>query len=243
MNELLVQNLSFKIHIQRDIPYLYVQQYIWKKLLVNVEHDIVLEHDIALEDEFANCVDLNDRTANAGGDMFIDIELSREIRILPFPSAPIFSVFEISKLQDCVSFIHSMCLRLPENIAQQVCSRGMHANYTIIPRVYEQCPIDEDFGELRSRCAHLLVDMGLSCGGILIDIRSAFWAHCHLQLEFSEWQVAFVTDPTCKVYQGLVRELLLFPEIDQRIVTKIAAMMVHPSWHRESRATHARVES
>ena len=232
MNELIVQNLSFKIHIHCRLPYSYVQQCIWENFLKSVEHDI------AIDSECDNCVDLNDYTTNAVVDMFIDTELSREIRILPLPRAPIFSEYELSKLQDCVSLIHFMCVMLPEDIPQKVCSKGMYANYEILPCVHMHYRIDVDEGEPRSRCVQRLVDMALLCGGIEINLQSAFWAHCHLPLEFSKWLLRYVTDPTCKLYQGLVQDLLLFPEIDQRIVTKIAAMMMHTCWRSEYRATH-----
>jgi hypothetical protein len=197
----------------------------------NARRDRFIDMEL-LESEFGNCLDLNDRTANdAIMDMCIDMELSDETRILPLLSAPTFSEYDISKLQDCVTLIHSMCLQLPEDIVHKLCKRGMmYANYEIIPGVHEHYIIDADEGQLRSRCAHLFVEKALLCGGIRIDIQSAFWAHCHLPLEFSKWRLEFVSDPTCKLYQRLVRELLLFPEIDLEIVTKIAAMMMHSSW-------------
>ena len=225
INELVVSNLSFKIHIRYDMPYSYVQQYIWEKILADAGHDI------SLDSEFGNRVDWNRREENTIMDTVIGVEMRDEDRILVLPAAPIFSACDILQLQKCVSQIHYMCLRLPEDISHKVCSRGLYANYEISPGVYEHYLIDADEGPLRSLCAQRLVEKGLACGGIRIDIQSAFWIHYHLPLEISKWRLDDVTDLSFSTYQELVQDLVLFPEIDQEIITKIAAMMMHPNWH------------
>jgi len=224
MNELVVQNLSLKIHIRYDIPYSYVQHYIWAKVLADVEHDI------SLESVSGDCVYWTNRTENTVMDMLIDMELQEEKRILELPIAPIFSAYEILQLQNCVLRLHYMCLQLPEDISRKVCSRGIYANYEIFPKVHEHYTIDADVGILRCVCAQRVVEKALECGGILIDIQSAFWIHCHLPLDFRKWQLDFVKNYKCALYVGLVRDLLLFPEIDQQIIKKIAATMMHTNW-------------
>jgi len=164
-------------------------------------------------------------------DADIAAEMRGENRLRVLPDAPVFSAYDILRLQHCVSRIHYMCLQLPAEISHKVSGRGIYANYEIFPRVDERYFIDVDQGVLRSRYAQRLVEKGLACGGIRFDIQSAFWAHCHLPLEPGEWRLGDVTDPSFILYQGLVRDLPLFPEIDQEIITKFAAMMTHPNWH------------
>jgi len=67
----------------------------------------------------------------------------------------------------------------------------------------------------------------------MIDIQSAFWIHCHLPFDFKDYKLDFVNNYSSGLYLELVRDLLLFPEIDREIITKIEAMMIHPNWNSE----------
>jgi len=132
MNEQVIENLSFKIHINYGMPYWYVMRYIWTKVLADVQYDLFLE----MESEKVVSPSPTDYMESITMmDMIIDINLQKENRILQLPPAPIFSANEILKLQNYVLRLHYMCMQLPEDIARQVYKGGIYANYDIIPKI------------------------------------------------------------------------------------------------------------
>ena len=181
MNEQVVQNLSFKIHINYGIPYWYVMRYIWTKLLADVQYNISLE----MESEKVVSPSPTDYMESITMmDMIIDINLQKEKRILELPPAPIFSANEILKLQNYVLRLHYMCMQLPEDIARQVYKGGIYANYDIIPKIDKKYEIGTHESCLRCEAARHIVEKGIECGGLEIEIKSAFWISCHLPLNF-----------------------------------------------------------
>jgi len=122
-------------------------------------------------------------------------------------------------------------MQLPEDIARQVYKWGIYANYDIIPTVDKKYTIGTHAGVLRCEAARHIVEKGIECGGIEIEIKSAFWISCHLPLNFKLWDLRFLDKTRAPI---LHKHLLLFPEIEQDIIIKVQTMMMHPEWDKHA---------
>jgi len=65
-------------------------------------------------------------------------------------------------------------MQLPEDIAREVYKGGIYANYDIIPNIDKKYKIDTNQNILRCVSAQHIIEKGLECGGMKIDIISAF---------------------------------------------------------------------
>ena len=213
-----IQNLSLKIHLMSGISYWYVQRYILAKLYA---HD---KYTIYSSDKGTDFSWIHSKENNELGNMIIDIEMSYEKRFDPLPPVTTLEAREISKLQDCVLGIGEMCVHLPEDIQEIVRLERRPVDYTINPNTMVHCILDEASGNVQLSGAKSLVALAYDCGGIKIKFESAFWIICILPSEIEDWIMIF--DESFNDY--LCRELRRFPRIDQGIIEKVKAVLVHP---------------
>jgi len=213
-----IENLSFRIHLLSGISYWYVQRYILAQLYADYKYSIC---GSSRGTDFS-WIHSKENTSMAN--MIIDFEMSEEKRFVPLPRVTTLAAREISQLQDCVLRIEDMCLQLPEDIQETVRSERRPVNYTINPYTEVHCLFDEASGNIQLSGAKSLVDLAFDCGGIKIDLESAFWIYCQLPCEFEEWSMIFSED----FNSHLCDELRRFPEIDKDIIKKVEEVLRHP---------------
>ena len=83
----------------------------------------------------------------------------------------------------------------------------------------------------RREAARHIVEKGIECGGLEIEIKSAFWISRHLPLNFKLWNLRFLDKTRAPI---LHEHLLLFPEIEQDFIVKVQTMMMHPEWDKHT---------
>ena len=209
LNNSVIQTLSFNLHVCLEIPFEYIQRRIWTIRLPEVEYD----------DGSVPCQsDDDNRMAN----ILIDIESANEDRIVPAPTPPSFTVYQISQLQNCLQQLQHMCFRLPETLSCAVCT-NFYGDYSIRPGISPKCY--QHASDLSANVQHL-VAKALECG-IAIDEASAFWMSCHLDDVLSEWDAESIGSD-----DSISGDLLRFQEIDQNVIGKFQSMVLHAKWNK-----------
>jgi hypothetical protein len=217
-NSPVIQSLSFNIHLTIDISYWYVQRYILAKLYPDSKY--------SMRGSDFSWIDSEENTPMAS--IIIDSYMIDEERFVPLPPVTTLESAEISQLQYYVLQIEGMCLELPADIQQTVSSARRNVNYLINPNTSVVCEFNEASGTIRCNGAKSLVELALDCGGINIELESAFWIHCMLPYEFAEWSMVFDNDFNSYLYEELRR----FPEMDQCIIVKVETVIMHPVYKR-----------
>jgi len=220
-NSAVIESLSFNIHLTIDISYWYAQRYILAKLYPDSKY--------SMSGSDFSWIHSKENTPMTS--MIIDSYMRDEKRFVPLPPVTTLESAEISQLQYCVLQIQVMCRELPAEIQQTMSSARRNVNYLINPKTKVFCEFDEASGTMRCSGAKSLVELALDCGGINIELESAFWIHCKLPYDFKdfkEWSMIFDEDFNSYLYEELRR----FPEMDQRIIQKVQAVIMHPVYKR-----------
>jgi len=223
MNEEVVQNLSFRMHTDRGIPYWYAVRYMWMVLLAKCPHNISLQMGSEtvvppLPTDYIGSTTLMDTILN--------ICLQSENRLAALPLPPDFDDYKILTLQNYVQMVLYMCMQLPGDIARKVQKQGIYAEYTVLADLYIQWELDTHDSVVACEAAEHFVEKAMQCGGVEIDIYSAFWVLNNIPLVYKLWELSYL--------HRLPEKLLLFPEIDQDIVVKVQKMMAHPEWKKHT---------
>jgi len=212
LNTSVIQTLSFKLLLRLDVPFEYIERRIWTTALPEFEID-----DGSVPSESGD----ENRMIN----IFIDIESVHEDRIVPAPTPPSLTAYQISQLQTCLQQLQHMCFRLPEALSCAVCTHW-YGDYRIRPGLSPTCILHAFEIDDLSAHAQYLVAKALECG-IVVDEVSAFWMSCHLNNIVSEWDAESIGSD-----DSISDDLDRFPEIDQMVITKFQIMVEHEKWNR-----------
>ena len=225
MNELVVATLSFKLHFKYGTPLVYIQRRIWGAKLPQIDYKTSPD-----DDRNCNSCPRFGNNRSAMWDSRIDRELRLELRITPLPIAPTVHPSQMLALEACLQQLRHMCMRLPDDISDRVC-KGSTPNF----KVRSDVRVDNSIlsSNTTARCANVrrLVEKGLECGNIVLQVEGAFWVYCQMPVPFREWDTADLEDD-----DGPSQHLPSFPEIDPHILEKMAAMLRHPNWHDDNSA-------
>ena len=211
MNTSVIDTLSYKLHMKHNLSFIYIHDMIWAKKFLGIEYKVNDTLSSLWEHEMCNTL--------------IDMEIDKENRLLPSLEPPMFSAYKILQLQNCLKQIHNMCLQLPVELKLKVCNY-ISADYTICPEIavdiyqYTRKSVD-----CCGKVEHV-VAKAHKCE-IEIDRLSVFWILCHMDELLHEWTAESVYDD-----DSILHDFQKFPEIDQLLIEKIKAMIIHKNWNQ-----------
>jgi len=207
MNTCVIDTLSYNLHMKHNVSFIYIHNRIWARIEYKVNDTLssLWEHEM--------------------WNILVDMEIDKEDRILPSLEPPMFSAYQNLQLQNCLKQIHDMCLQLPGELKCKVCNY-ISADYTICPEIavdiyqYTRKSVD-----CCGKVEHV-VAKALKCG-IGIDRLSVFWILCRMNELLHEWTAESVYDD-----DSILHDFQKFPEIDQLLIEKIKAMIIHKNWNQ-----------
>jgi len=211
MNTRVIDSLSFQLHKKYDLSFIYIHDRIWAKKFPGIKNEV--NDTLSSPYEHEMC------------DILVDMEIDQEYRILLCLEPPMFSENQILQLQKCLEQIHNMCFQLPDELKLKVC-KYISADYTIFPTIVVDIPqYTRKSFDCCGKVEHVMAKAH-KCG-IEIDQLSVFWILCNMDKSLHEWILESVDEN-----DSIVNDLQKFPEIDQLLIQKINAMMIHENWNK-----------